>query len=311
VLLRPCQPGGVNITRLLTANFPHYVAVLYKEFGENISNLALNLGDLWKVIEFIREDGIPPALNSVYFDSLRDIIGNYQQTLQDCDKLLKDNAKFRLRGGFIHNIIWNVTVASDIQGLKDRLAYLNIKLLTMLNTLDLGIVQQLKISMNRIHLDLASRIDAARDVIIQHITSQRSGAQGGFTGHPDAMASTPAAQARPFDIPASLEILFKKQIQGVVNDSNEFPLVLGLDAVVYHINETNKIPADSKENKKERQWMEVAKAFWILIQVKSGQEYVFSFCLVHLRFQMELKSTNIPEIENNCRNKSYKTPLHK
>jgi hypothetical protein len=276
-----------------------FAAVLYEEFGENISHLALNLGDLRKVIEFIRRDGIPQALDSVYFDSLCDIIGNYQQILQDCDKLLRDKSKFKWRGDFIHNIIWNVTIASDIQGLKDRLAYLNIKLLTMLNTLDLGMAQQLSISMNRIHRDLASRIDAARDDIIQHIIDLGLGTHRGFTGQPNALASTSAAQPGPFDIPAFLKSLFEKQIQDVIKDSNKFPLVPGLDAVVYHINEASKIPADSKERKKEREWMEVAKAFWILTQVKSGQEYVFFLCLCSFMLLLELESTKISEIENN------------
>ena len=176
--------------------------VLYEEFGENISHLALNLGDLQKVIGFISKDSMPQSLGSEYFDSLWNIIGNYEATLQDCDNLLRDKAKFRWRGDFIHNIIWNVTVASDIQGLKDRLAYLNIKLLTMLKTLDLGMAQRLSINMTRIHRDLASRIDAARDEVIKHITVLGLQIQGGPTGHETDVATSSVAKAGPFDIPA-------------------------------------------------------------------------------------------------------------
>ena len=111
-----------------------YIELLYNEFGENIKHLASNLSDLQKIIEAISTNGSTQHLDSVYFDSLRDIIGNYRTTLQDCDNLLRDNAKFRWRGDFIHNIIWNYTVASDIRDLKDRLTYLNIKILTMLKT---------------------------------------------------------------------------------------------------------------------------------------------------------------------------------
>jgi hypothetical protein len=259
-----------------------YIELLYNEFGENIKHLALNLGDLQKIIESISNNGMPQALDSVYFDSLRDIIGDYRATLQDCDNLLRDKAKFRWRGDFIHNIIWNYTVASDIQGLKDRLAYLNIKILTMLKTLDLGMAQQLSISIFRIHRDLASRIDAARDIIVNQIAALRLEVQGIPTGSPIAVASSSAAQAGPFNIPASLEGLFEEQIQSLNIDSSEFPLVQGLDAVVYHIHAANMIPADTKESKRERQWLEIAKAFWIITQVRFGKEYVFCARYIHL-----------------------------
>jgi hypothetical protein len=229
-----------------------YIEVLYNEFGENVKHLELNLRDLQKIIESISTNGMTQRLDLVYFDSLCDIIGDYRRTLEDCDNLLRDKAKFRWRGDFIHNIIWNYTVALDIQGLKDRLAYLNIKILTMLKTLDLGMAQQLSINIFRIHRDLASRIDAARNNIIQQITALRLEVQGVLTGSSNAMASSSTAQNGHFDIPDSLKDLFRKRIEALNINSSQFPLVRGLDAVVYHIHEATKIPTDTRESKRER-----------------------------------------------------------
>ena len=138
--------------------------------------------------------------------------------------------------------------------------------------MDLGIAQQLSISIFRIHRDLAYRIGAARDEIIQQIAALRLDLQGVHTGSPNAVASSPTAQAGHFDIPASLEDLFKQQIEALNIGNSQFPLVRGLDAVVYHIHAANKIPADTRESKRERQWLEIAKAFWIIAELRSGQE---------------------------------------
>jgi hypothetical protein len=275
-----------------------YIELLYNEFGENVKHLGLNLRDLQKIIECIGTNGMTQHLDSVYFNSLCDIIGDYQRTLQDCDNLLRDRAKFRWRGDFIHNIIWNYTVASDIQGLKDRLAYLNIKILTMLKTLDLGMAQQLSINIFRIHRDLASRIDAARDDIIQQIATLRLEVQGVLTGSPNAMASSSTAQTGHFDIPASLKDLFRKHIEAFDFDSSQLPLVRGLDAAVYHIHAATKIPADTRESKRERKWLEIAKAFWIITELRCGQEYVPPTCYISSSLASELRSVQIPEAEH-------------
>jgi hypothetical protein len=219
---------------------------------------------------------MPQSLDSVYLGSLCDIIGNYRTALVDCDNLLRDNAKFSWRGDFIHNVVWNFTVASDVQALKDRLAFLNIKLLTILKTLDLGMAHQLSISIFRIHRDLASRIDGAREDIIQQLQVFKSDIWGFLSGSENAFGSSPQNQAGSFNIPASLDSLFEQQMQDFVNDGSQFPLVQGLDAVVYHINAASTIPTDNKEPKSERQWLELAKAFWIITKVKAGQEYVSS-----------------------------------
>jgi hypothetical protein len=208
--------------------------------------------------------------------SLPDVIGNYQITLQDCDKLLRDNVKFSWRGDFIHNVIWNFTVASDVRDLKDRLAFLNIKILTILKTLDLEMAHKLKIGIFRIHRDLASRIDGARDDIVQQLERLRADIFEMFTGSANAVGSSSRPRPAPLDIPASLESLFEQQIQSF-NDG-QLPLVRGLDAVVYHINAATTTPAYDTKSKREHQWLELAKGFWIINRVRAGQECVLSAC---------------------------------
>ena len=210
-----------------------------------------------------------------YHDSLSDIIGSYQTTLQKCDNLLKDRAKFGWQGDFIHNVIWNFAIASDVQELKDQLAFLNIKLLNVLKTLDLQMAHRLNINIFRIHRDLATRIDGARDDIIQQFQVLRGDILQILTGPTSVVPSNSPTHPGGFSIPTSLETELEQQIQGFPIENGQFPLVRGLDAVVYHINAANTIPADNRELKRERQWLAVAKGFWIIGKVKAGQEYVF------------------------------------
>jgi hypothetical protein len=177
--------------------------------------------------------------------------------------------------GFIKNIIWNFNIAGKVQSLKDRVTFLNIKLVTILKTLDLSMASQLHINIFRIHHDLAMRIDSAQDRIIEMIQQTREDIKEKFRTGTAPSTSTLRASPSIFDVPIPLERLFEQRIQGSVFSSNsdQFPLVRGLDAVIYHINAANTIAADSKDNKRERQLLAIAKALWTIARVKTGQEY--------------------------------------
>jgi len=175
------------------------------------------------------------------------------------------------------NIVWNFSIASEVQTLKDRVAFLNIKLMTVLKTLDLRMANQLHINIFRIHQDLALRIDGARDNIIQAVQAAGDGIMDYLrsqNGTP-AVASSSRFSSNTFNIPLLLQGAFEQQLQGSSFDADpdQFPLVLGLDAVIYHIYTADTIAADSKAMKCERQWLAIAKARWILSRVKSGQAY--------------------------------------
>lgn len=165
---------------------------------------------------------------------------------------------------------------------------------------------KLSISIFRIHRDLASRIDGARDDILQQFDVLRLEILGLRTGSSNTLTSSSRARAGPFDIPISLEGLFEQQIQDFDIDKSQFPLVRGLDAAVYHINAANTIPADNKESKRERQWLEIAKAFWIINRVRAGKEYVLSACYILLRLAVELHLGELHEMSRVARENSIR-----
>jgi hypothetical protein len=209
--------------------------------------------------------------------SLADIIGDYGKTLQDCNKFLGDKERFSWQGDFINNIHWNFSIASEVQTLKDRVTFLNIKLGTVLKTLDLQMVNQLQIDIFRIHEDLAVRIGGAEENIIQAVQAAGDGILDYLQSQNGNRAVPPSSRpsSNTLTISPSLQGLFELEVQGTDfdTDTDRFPLLLGLDAIIYHIYTADTIAADSKEMKWERQWLAIAKALWILPRVKSGKEY--------------------------------------
>ncbi|PMD42878.1 hypothetical protein L207DRAFT_563707 [Hyaloscypha variabilis F] len=253
--------------------------MLYNEFGDNVQALTTNLEDLHKIVGYLGGNGPNGGrfLDASYMSSLVDIIGDYRRTLQDCDQFLKDKERFSWEGDFVNNIIWNFSIASEVQTLKDRVAFLNIKLMTVLKTLDLRMANQLHINIFRIHQDLALRIDSAQDDIIHAV--QAAGDDileylRSKNGDP-SIASNPRYSSNAIIVPYALQNLFEIQLRGSSFDADQdqFPLVLGLDAAIYHIYTADSITADSKDMKRERQWLAIYKAHWMISKVKSGREY--------------------------------------
>lgn len=165
--------------------------------------------------------------------------------------------------------------------------------MTVLKTLDLRMANQLHINIFRIHQDLAMRIDGAQDRIIDVIENMREDIMEQFRTGTTTIASSSRSPPKAFSIPTSLESLFEQEAQ-ISSDSDQFPLVRGLDAVVYHLNAANTIGADIKDTKKERQWLAIAKALWTIGRVKDGQEYKDACSLRPSNdFEMQMKSWGI------------------
>lgn len=98
----------------------------------DIYYLAKNLDKLGKVIQEVSKQVFSPSPQEHAWDlkSLSQICGDFEKTLKDCEKLLKDGNKFEKgRGGFIYNIQWNLTIEPEVARLRDRVAFHNIKVM--------------------------------------------------------------------------------------------------------------------------------------------------------------------------------------
>lgn len=114
------------------------IARQYEEFGRDVKGLAENLDILSRVVACAddslqkqRRQGAPARLR---WDrrSLIEIIGDYEMTLRECDKLLKANSRYRVGSNPLRNLEWNVLVQPMADQLRQRITLHNSKILHVL-----------------------------------------------------------------------------------------------------------------------------------------------------------------------------------
>lgn len=69
--------------------------------------------------------------------SLVEIIGDYEQTLQECRFLLEDNYRYRVSAGPIRNLEWNALVQPNADRLRTRLLLHNSKIQLVLKPFEM------------------------------------------------------------------------------------------------------------------------------------------------------------------------------
>lgn len=218
----------------------------YNEFGNDIRNLAENLRNITTVIENAASSwqqqsmrglgggnfrGLPPRSPRREWDlsSLREIIGDYYRTIQDCKKLIEENSNFRMDRNFAYNIEWNLVIQPKVNQLRQRLESHNSKILILLKPLELTLLTD-------IHNDLAERIDAVhRSVLHLH----------GLLIPDVEQALYEQGQVPPISlrVPEDIQKKFLAAAEKAcpeVGFPGHFPLQAGADAFVSHFENSTK-----------------------------------------------------------------------
>ncbi|WZH45191.1 uncharacterized protein QYS62_006233 [Fusarium acuminatum] len=145
----------------------HNATRQYAEFGRDVKGLAENLDILSRVVACAddslqkqRRQGAPARLR---WDrrSLIEIIGDYEMTLRDCDKLLKANSRYRVGSNPLRNLEWNVLVQPMADQLRQRITLHNSKILHVLKPFEVDLLLRVRQDIEFMHRDLADRITAA------------------------------------------------------------------------------------------------------------------------------------------------------
>ncbi|EFQ31978.1 hypothetical protein CGRA01v4_13160 [Colletotrichum graminicola] len=135
----------------------------YAEFGRDVRGLAENLDILTRVVDradqSLRQDGVFRPLR---WDpsSLEEIIGDYKETLTECCNLIAENHRYRVSGGPLRNIEWNVLVAPAADRLRARIELHNSKVLHVLKPFEIDLLSRVREDIRLVHQDLAHRISA-------------------------------------------------------------------------------------------------------------------------------------------------------
>jgi len=74
--------------------------------------------------------------------SLIEIIGDYEQTLQECRFLIEDNYRYRASSGPIRNLEWNALVQPNADRLRTRLLLHNSKIQLVLKPFEMSVLSR-------------------------------------------------------------------------------------------------------------------------------------------------------------------------
>ena len=96
----------------------------YRDFGEEIRLLAINLDLTYFVVQ--RAQNQAAAFDTSVMQE-HQVLGNFRETLSDCERLLDDQRFFTKFDGVVSDVSFYYQIDDEVQKLRDRIALHNIK----------------------------------------------------------------------------------------------------------------------------------------------------------------------------------------
>lgn len=131
----------VEYGRLRSITDAFLIARQYTEFGIDVRGLAENLNVLTDVVGRANESLQLQARYAarVRWDpaSLKQIIGDYEATLQECWDLIATNQRYAMSKNMMRNIEWNVMVQPTADKLRQRILLHNSKVVQFLKPFEM------------------------------------------------------------------------------------------------------------------------------------------------------------------------------
>ena len=112
----------------------------YLEFGRDVRCLASSLDVLAKVVTHAHNSLVLASpTEALRWDpaSLREIVGDYEQTLRECHALIHANRRYEAPVGPVRTIKWNVLVRPTADSLRVRIQLHNSKVLHVLKPFEM------------------------------------------------------------------------------------------------------------------------------------------------------------------------------
>ena len=100
----------------------------YYEFGNNIKGLAQNLIRVQDAVQRItspieRRNNTSSLIALWNTTDFSEIVGDYTNTLKECEKLLHKKKDFDQQRGFVRAVVWNTRIEPEISQLNTRLYF--------------------------------------------------------------------------------------------------------------------------------------------------------------------------------------------
>ena len=205
--------------------------------------------------------------------SIKQIVGDYDITLVDCERLLKENPEFRKDRGARYNIEWNIVIQPKVDHLRKRLESHNSKMLILLKPLELSLLSDIYRGLYNVHQDLAERIEAVHRSVLR--------LEGLLIDDVEqAMKEQTEAIVIPLKVPPDIERKFQaaaEKLHPEIRDPSRFPLPAGSDAFLAHFKESTKQFLAGRflteRTPPPKGYLNLLKCIWILQQILGSDEF--------------------------------------
>ncbi|KAK4185801.1 hypothetical protein QBC35DRAFT_502847 [Podospora australis] len=236
----------------------------YLDFRQDIEDLTNSLHNLAGAIGQARRGALlsmrPSTATTTGFNH---VLGSFTAVLEDCRRLVEHNATYGEHHGPVYNLRWFLTVRDDIDMLRDRIAFLNIKLSVAFKSLEIEAndgTRRLVVGVGEL---LLRRIDDLESRISR------------LLGEP-----LPAEPERTIEIPKPvLEILTNIYRARAVN-LLELALSQGIDETIFYLDRATQFHSRRRHTTKPLpepsqafKFANIIRAYWTLQATKSTDEY--------------------------------------
>ena len=240
----------------------------YKEFGDEIGSLGKwlkKLGEVFEIAVREREERLfhpdYKSLDAVVERERKELVGDFQNTLERCRELLLENAKFLTKSsGVWDNAKWHFKTQATVDALRTRLQVHTTKITLALQPLECQLLNKISQDVS----EIKNNIHALREEVRLLAT------------HTDPSQSLLYYALPP--VSPELNALFLEAIEvrkpSTYTDISTFPLREGLDAFILHFRESTVKFFDGDFGgcgaPTAEQLLNLAKAWWVLEKLKGS-----------------------------------------
>ncbi|KAK4667504.1 hypothetical protein QC763_309860 [Podospora pseudopauciseta] len=233
----------------------------YLEFGQDIKDLRISLLNLAGAIDQAdRGSLLNNRPTTAAANNFHHVLGNFTGVLEECLRLFERHSTYGRNRGPIYNWRWFLLVKDEVMMLRERIAFLNIKLSVAFKALEIETsdgTRRLIVGVGELLLQRFDLLEARLSVML---------------GQP-----RPAEPERVLEIPQPLEDLLVAIAISKHGSLSSMPLAQGIDETIFYLDRATCWHARRRVEQPTEQILvsqiaNMIRAYWTLQATRSGNE---------------------------------------
>ena len=231
----------------------------YAQFRQDIKSLGDSLGQLESIINNATSQVSHPHHFGVALRVLPDVTGDFLQTLNDCERLLRNHAGLqRGRSNFLENFGWWTSAERDVCSLRERVKFHVTKVAFIAKPFEIQLLLGIRRDVQQLRRDVAH----LTGIVTNGVGQARNASNPPFLD----------SVVLPDHILTRFTIAFNVNRPVCFEEKSDWPLKEGFDALVFHFSrstiEFNSRPELGQNIPEGPQYLNLLKCIWIMEQLK-------------------------------------------